>query len=265
MKSVITRITILSAAFIFFAGIAGCNSEPAGKTEAHNQASVKADSKGHAAKGPEFLGGRVEETMNSGGYTYMLLAIGKDKIWVAVPQMQVKVGDDVVLMPGNEMHNFYSKTMDRTFESIIFSPGPVGGGSAHGGMGGGMTGGTAGSAPSHGKTVAPPHKDIKVEKAQGDNAYTVAEIYANADKLDGKEVTVRGKIVKIAHNIMGKTWIHIQDGTGEVDKGNFDLTVTTKASPAQGDVVTVTGKLAKDKDFGFGYHYNVIVEDATVK
>jgi len=78
-------------------------------------------------------------------------------------------------------------------------------------------------------------------------------------------VKVRGKIVKVARNIMGKNWIHIQDGTGSADKGNFDLTVTTKASPQPGEVVTVTGKLTKEKDFGFGYHYAVIIEDAAVE
>ncbi len=265
MKYTIKRIILLMAVAVLAAGLCGCNNQQTGKSASKESTSSAPAVKKSAPKGPEFLGGKVEETMNSGGYTYMLLSIGNDKLWVAVPQMQVKVGDDVVLMPGNEMHNFRSKTLNRTFESIIFSPGPVGGGSAHGGMGSGGMAGGMGSAPSHGKTVAPIHSEIKVEKAQGDNAYTVAEIYAKADELVGKDVKVRGQVVKVAHGIMGKNWIHIQDGTGAVDKGNFDLTVTTKADPAQGAVVTIVGKLAKDKDFGFGYHYAVIVEDATVE
>ncbi len=252
---------LFAAVLIMF--FAGCSNEPA-STPAHKKAAEKTTAMKKHASGPEFLGGHVAETMNSGGYTYMLLEIGKDKIWVAVPQMQVKVGDDVVLMPGNEMHNFHSKTLNRTFESIIFSPGPVEGGGAQGGMGASPHG-AMGSAASHGKTVAPLDQGVKVEKAKGENAYTIEEIYKNAGELNGKTIKVRGKIVKVSSNIMGKNWIHIQDGTGSVDKGNFDLTVTTKASPQAGDVVTVTGKLTKEKDFGYGYHYAVIVEDATLE
>lgn len=258
------KILPLFLAALLITFFAGCSSDTTSKSASQKGAEKKTAMK-KPASGPEFLGGHVVETMNSGGYTYMLLEIGADKIWVAVPEMQVKVGDDVVLMPGHEMRNFASKTLNRTFESIIFSPGPVeGGGGSRGGMGGSPHAKME-TAGSHGQTVAPLDQGVKVEKAQGENAFTVAEIYEKAGELNGKTVKVRGKIVKVAHNIMGKNWIHIQDGTGSADKGNFDLTVTTKASPQAGELVTVTGKLAKEKDFGFGYHYAVIVEDATVE
>ena len=64
---------------------------------------------------------------------------------------------------------------------------------------------------------------------------------------------------------MGKNWLHIQDGTGDPAKGTRDLVVTTADLAAVGDVVTVSGTLARNKDFGAGYKYKVIVEDATIK
>lgn len=69
------------------------------------------------------LSGKVVETMNSGGYTYVSLENNGNKIWVAVPATVVKVGQDVVCQPGMEMKNFTSKTLNRTFASIIFSGG----------------------------------------------------------------------------------------------------------------------------------------------
>lgn len=258
-----TKTYVIVMSIIIMAVFTGCQDDAGSKSTTP----VKAEHKTTAqvqAHGPEFLGGHVEETMNSGGYTYMRLMIGKDNIWVAVPQMNIKVGDDIVLLPGNKMKNFHSKTLNRTFGTIIFSPGPVDGGGSHASMGSNPH--TADKkAASHGKTVAPMDQEIKVEKAQGEDAFTIADIYQKADELNDKPVKVRGKIVKVARNIMGKNWIHIQDGTGSVDKYNFDLTVTTSASPQTGDVVTITGTLHKDKDFGFGYHYNVIVEDAALK
>ena len=71
------------------------------------------------------LSGKVAETMNSGGYTYILLNKGREKTWVAVPEMQVSEGEEVVLKPGIEMVNFTSRTLNRTFERIILSAGPV--------------------------------------------------------------------------------------------------------------------------------------------
>ena len=91
---------------------------------------------------------------------------------------------------------------------------------------------------------------------------TVAEIFAEKAALSGKAVEVRGKVVKYSPEIMGKIWLHIQDGTGEA--GSNDLTVTTMTPVKMGDTVVVKGLLAVDKDFGYGYQYALIVEDAEV-
>jgi len=106
---------------------------------------------------------------------------------------------------------------------------------------------------------------IKVEKAKGSDAYTVSETYENAGKLEKKTVIVRGKVVKVSKGIMGKNWVHLRDGSGDSGKGTNNLVVTTQDLPKVGDVVTAKGILYKDKDFGAGYKYKVIVEEATVK
>jgi len=99
-----------------------------------------------------------------------------------------------------------------------------------------------------------------VAKAAGGK--TVGEIFAATADLAGKEVVFRGKVVKFNSGIMGKNWLHVQDGSGEA--GTNDLTVTTDGTAAVGDTVLVKGVLGTDKDFGFGYKYAVIVENAAV-
>jgi hypothetical protein len=101
--------------------------------------------------------------------------------------------------------------------------------------------------------------------AQPEGGTAVADIWANRKSLDGKTVTVRGKVVKFNGGIMGRNWMHIQDGTGKPAEGTHDITVTTDAQAKVGDVVTVTGTVAIDKDFTAGYKYGVIVEGATLK
>jgi len=113
------------------------------------------------------------------------------------------------------------------------------------------------------RNSAPVQVDVSgVVKLEGEK--TVAEIYAGKANLSDKEVTLRGKVVKFNARIMGKNWLHIQDGTGDADAGTNDLTVTTNVSAKVGDTVIVTGKVHVDKDFGHGYKYDVILEDARV-
>ena len=203
------------------------------------------------------LTGKVVETMDSGGYTYINIKQDGKSIWVAVPITQVKVGQEVSVLPGFVMNDFQSKTLDRTFESIVFSSGLAGEDAKTSAM------------PSDNKHAAPaPAKkveNIKVDKAKGPNAYTVAELHAKRNDLDSKSVVLRGQVVKISQAIMGKNWIHIQDGSGSASDGTDDMIVTSQDAPAVGDIVTAKGTLHKDKDFGMGYFYAVIIEEASIK
>jgi len=206
---------------------------------------------------PEIVSGKVLETMNSGGYTYIYLETSGGSIWVAIPTSKVKVGEELALYAGEFMYNFTSKGLKRTFDKIMFSSGAVR-----------LPGTKAekGLAPAEkGKPAAAAVPGIKVDKASGPGAYTVAEIYKNKASLSGKEVTVKGKVTKVSVGIMNKNWVHVQDGTGNAAKGTHDLIATTDAEPAMDDVVTVTGTLATDKDFGYGYKYDVIIEKAAIK
>jgi len=196
------------------------------------------------------LSGKVLESMDSGGYTYIKIDNAGKKTWVAVPKTKVTVGQDISFQPGAVMNNFQSKTLNRTFETIVFSGGVTG---QHGTE-------SVGTSANHTPPKVPADKTIKVEKATGPDAYTVAELYEKSTSLDKKSVVVRGQVVKFSPDIMGKNWIHIQDGSGDPLKGTNDILVTSHDTAKAGDIVTAKGTLYKDKDFGSGYKYSVIVE-----
>lgn len=199
--------------------------------------------------------GKVLQTINSGGYTYVeLRKKSGDKIWLAVPATEIAVGSQQTFNPGMVMQGFESKTLKRTFDRIVFTePAAATKGKEKKDV--------SGKSPGSRGTVSPDVK-VKVKKAAGKNAYTVAELYKNKAKLNKKKVVVRGKVVKVSSNIMGKNWIHLRDGSGSHADGNFNLVVTSKAIPAEGEVVLVNGTLYKGKDFGGGYKYEVIIEEA---
>jgi hypothetical protein len=106
---------------------------------------------------------------------------------------------------------------------------------------------------------------IKVDRAPGANGFTVAELFAKAAELDGKKVVVNGKVVKVSRGIMGRNWIHIQDGTGSAAGKDHDLVVTSQQAPEMDEIVQVEGVLRADRDFGSGYRYAALVEDASFK
>jgi len=199
---------------------------------------------------PDVLNGEIVETMNSGGYTYVLLDTGSGKIWAAATETSVKVGDRVSMPAGQVITGFSSKTLDRTFDRIHFVSGIYPEGSLHktADQGHGMAGSS--------RTVVTDAHVEGVAKAAG--GYTVEEILTRGSELSGQQIKVHGRVVKFTPGIMGTNWMHIQDGTPG------DLAVTTDSVAAKGDLVTVEGVLSVNKDFGAGYRYPAIIEKATV-
>ena len=198
--------------------------------------------------------GEVLETKDVPPYTYLLLKTKDGETWAAVNKAEFKKGSSVTIDNAVVMENFESHTLKKTFPVILF--GTVGG-----------TGGAGQAAMSpHGGAPAPVNAGpIKVAKASGANAYTVAEIVAKAKQLKNKTVVLSGKVVKYNPGIMGKNWIHLQDGSGSAASNSNDILVTSAAPTQIGSVITVSGVVQTDKDFGAGYVYKVLVEDASIK
>jgi hypothetical protein len=193
--------------------------------------------------------GTVLETMDAGGYTYLKLSTPEGERWAAVSLAEVKVGDPVTIMNATVMNDFEAKSLGRMFDQIIF----------------GNLGGSMPSFPQGGKRSENVQNIGPIPKSAGADGRTVAEVWAERVPLKDKPVSLRGKVVKFNPNILGKNWMHLQDGTGTQEASNFDLTVTTNDEAKVGDVVVVRGVVHVDKDFGAGYSYPVLVEDAKIE
>ena len=212
------------------------------------------------------LSGTVVETMDSGGYSYVKLKTPAGEKWAAIKQTKLTVGQQVTVTGGMEMKAFKSRTLNRVFPSITFgSLGTSGATPNPHGAGVGKTAAKAEVARPHSKlgrkkaTLARP-----IPRAAGANGYTVAELFAKKAGLKDKVVAVRGMVVKVNRGILGRNWIHIQDGSGAEASSNFDLTVTSKEVAEAGKVVQITGTVRLNKDFGAGYLYPVLVDDARI-
>lgn len=227
--------------------------------------------------------GVVLETHNAAGYTYLRLKTRDGETWAAVTSAEVKKGAQVTIGNASTMVNFESKTLKRRFDKILFgqlvAPGAASGApgatpaAATGGLPGVMHGAAGGGMP-HAMMAAPlgapaaaqpALPSTPVPKAKGPEARTVAEVVQGKASLKGKTVLVRGRVVKVNKGIMGKNWLHLQDGSGKAQDGSNDLLVTSQDLAAVGDIVTARGIVSTDVTLGAGYAYAVLVEEAAVK
>ena len=194
----------------------------------------------------------VEEVIQANSYTYIKASEGDQSYWMAITRREIKEGTTLYYSKGMEMKNFTSKDLDRTFESIVFvdqiSDKPLG------------MAGMAGAAAPHTQAKSAAKQDISVTPAKG--GISIGELYADKSSYDNRMAIISGKVTKFNAGIMGRNWVHIQDGSEA--GGKYDLTVTTNESVSVGDVVTFSGTIALNKDFGAGYKYEVIMENATI-
>ncbi|MDP2301100.1 MAG: GW dipeptide domain-containing protein [Ignavibacteria bacterium] len=193
----------------------------------------------------------VLESIPVKDYTYINVSENDNEFWIAVPTMTVEKGQTLYFSKSLEMKNFQSPTIDRNFESILFVEDikTMAPNSEH-----------AGAVVQHPKIEMSGKQPISLSPVDGGK--TVEQVFAQSESLSGKVVKVRGKVTKFNQGIMDRNWIHIQDGTGNND--DFDLLITSNDVVKLGDIIVIEGVVGINKDFGAGYTYAVIVENAKV-
>lgn len=204
----------------------------------------------------------AQEVLHVKEYSYVRVTENDVEKWLAAPITAVVTGQTYYHGDAMEMQNFYSKELDRTFTSISFieklSTTPEGTARNIGGTPHPVQAEPSGETPSH--VPAADKKQIEVKPTEG--VISIAELFKNKDAYAGKQVTLKGEVTKYNPGILNTNWFHIQDGSDF--EGEYDLTATTAEEVTMGTVVTFTGKVVLDKDFGAGYFYKVIIEDAKI-
>ena len=200
--------------------------------------------------------GEALEVKYAGSYTYLLLKTHDGTTWAAVLRTPVWRGDTVTIENPVVMHNFESKPLKTTFRTILF---------------GTLNSWGSRTMGTHLDMVHPVRINMKisgdtqVSKASGVNALTVEEINNERTQFRDRVVAVRGRVVKFNADIMGMNWVHLRDGTGSTVEATNDILVTTEDEVAIGEDVTAEGIVRTDVDFGSGYTYKVLIDDATFK
>lgn len=232
--------------------VVGCSKTPDPAKVPLSEASAAASAAVPAAT--ERLAGPVLEHLAASPYVYLRVKTSQGEVWAAVPETRIENGAVVTVFNPMLMTKFESKSLKRTFDEVYFGTLTPSGAAADG----------AGDNPHAGVAQTSAVEVGKVEKATGVDARTVAEAWAQKAALEGKTVSIRGMVVKYNAAVMGKNWIHLQDGSGDAGKGTNDITVTSLDEVTKGQTVTIRGTMRTNKDFGSGYTYAIIIEDAKV-
>ena len=208
---------------------------------------------------PPTLSGVVEEVLQVPGYTYLAIASEGATRWAAVKTTELAVGNAVSVRVDAVLQDFRSETLDRTFDSIVFGNLPSADAAAANTSSPALAGTPSASAdaPSPASAPAAPRH---VPPAEG--GHRIGELYGARGRLAGTTVRVRGVVTKSLPGIMNRTFVRLEDGSGARDTKTHELTVTTTETPEVGASVLVEGTLVVDRDFGSGYTYDVLLEDA---
>jgi len=201
----------------------------------------------------------VIQVIHTTKYTYLRVNEDKQEYWMAIVREEVKPGETIYYSQGYEMKEFYSKELDRTFASVLFVQDPSASPDKLAATGGAAMPDAAAAGMNPRRQPVTRLENLTIQPTQG--CIALEDLFKNREQYNGKKVKVRGLVTKLSKQIMQKNWMHIQDGT--VDGETFDLTVTSKDIVTEGNIATFEGIVALKKDFGSGYFYEIIMEEAT--
>lgn len=222
--------------------------------------SAQAQDRAEVADSP--VTGPVLETMQAAGYTYVRVPDGTGEVWAACWETAVATGQVVTVPAGYVMRGFRSPTLQRTFDAVRFVPA--------------LGLGTNAVAPRNPAQLPPGHP--RVETNAGNNVVwsfpakidpppgglSIADLRTHAKEWVGRDVLIRGRVVKYTQQVLDRNWLHLQDGSSDAPEA-CDITITTAGTTDLGRVVSVRGRLSANRDFGYGYAYDLLVEDARIE
>ncbi len=178
----------------------------------------------------------IKQFENAGMYIYAKVSENNKEFWIAIPETKIEIDQTYYFEGGSKMVDFKSKELNKTFDEVLFVE----------------------ALRGHAEKVPKSLKTIElIEQPEGGTA--IKDLLEKASLFSGKEILIKGKVVKVNKNILDRNWVHLRDGTNFDGKSN--LTFTTNETVKVGDIVTFKGIVGLNKDFGHGYVYPILIEE----
>ena len=218
------------------------DSQPA---EANKRVAPHGNNQGQTTEQGDIHNVEVKEIVHTSKYSYLKVVEKESEFWIAAVKSDFVVGEKYIYQGGVLMKDFKSKELDRVFDEVYFVQQII-------------------PASGHGSESANTSSDIKSStppsQPPAEGVTSLKDIISNPDQYKDKQVKVYGEVIKINLGIMNRNWIHVKDGTAD----EHDFVITSGAQVPLGQSVTFEGVITIDKDFGAGYVYALIMEEAKV-
>ncbi len=188
------------------------------------------------------LHGKVAEVLQVPQYTYLRMESGE---WAAVDSAPtLAVGQEATVNLQNEMANFDSPSLKRTFERLWFGTlegaAPV------------VRTAPAGAVPPTGTPVGEVKSPVaKVADTGPALTLRVVDVYTEKAALSGKKVKIKGTVDRV-NVVQGVSYVHLKDGSGDAAAKTDDLLCIASGEVTKGQAVTAEGVVAIDKNVGMG-------------
>jgi len=192
----------------------------------------------------------VQEVLPTSKYVYMRVKEGEEEFWVATAKQEVEVGQTYFYKGGLLKTNFESKEYNRVFDKVYLVGKIVAANHS-------QTASSMGNIPQLKEEKGNSSEPRNIQK---EGSVRIADLVANPEKYEGKTIQISGECTKVNPNIMGRNWMHLKDGSND----DYDLVITSDVAIPEGHVVTMTGKVVLNKDFGAGYKYDLILEEGKI-
>ncbi len=233
---------------LFFFGflVASCSQElePVEKSDNGSSFFDKDSGSGHD-QGAETIV-FVKEILDGTRYSYLKVEKDGNEYWISTLKQSYEVGETYFYTEAIHKTNFYSTEFNRNFEDfyLVSDLQPMGDHSGH--------------EHNH-TTVQPQDLTVSASETKRAGSVTIKELISNSKKYVGKNVQVTGKVIKVNANIMDRHWVHIKDASYD----SYDFVLTTNTVVPIGHIVTFKGQFNQNVDFGSGYKFDFILENAT--
>ncbi|QBA64549.1 hypothetical protein [Muriicola soli] len=187
-------------------------------------------------------------------YLYAEVREGDRTYWIATQKQTIVEGSTYLYNEALLKTHFESKEQNRVYDTLYMITALI---SKDHGM-------PSDSYPKSEKINTSENTLEKKGKEQLENApsagkVSLSDLFANPERYEGKIIQISGTCSKVSTEILGRNWVHVDDG-----KSGKELVVTLQEVVEKGETLTIEGIVQLNVDLGSGYTYDILLEKGIV-
>jgi hypothetical protein len=198
----------------------------------------------------------ISEVIPGSKYVYVLVEENGRQFWISTAKKELNTGETYYYTESILKTAFESKEHNRIFDTLYLVTELVS--ASHGEQMHGFS--TEGADKEQLEIVRQSIASEQDSTSEFAGRIRISDLVDDPEKYEGKKVELKGLCSKVNPGIMGRNWLHLQDGS----KDSYDLVITTDEIVEKGSQITIRGVVKLHVDLGSGYVYPILVENGAL-